>query len=182
MICCTLIALLFGSLIWAARKLRVLPATQTASPLNWTLSTSPSSPQITPAPEKFNWHVRARSFRFAFNGINEVLRSEHSAWIHLGAAVSAIAFGIFLQIDLAAWRWIVFCIGLVIASEIMNTAIENACDAITTEHNVLIGKAKDMGAGAVLLCSITAFIIGMMTFLPYILVAKYPFELDICGF
>ncbi len=182
MICCTVIALLFGSVVWFARKLGLLPGSMAADPLRWRLESRPL-PIQRPAPAmRFDWRVRARGFRCAFNGVYLVLRSEHSAWIHLGAAACAIVLGVVLQIDLAAWRWIILCIGMVIASEIINTAIENACDAITTDTNAQIGLAKDMGAGAVLLCSITALIIGGLTFTPFLVAEESTQILDLCGF
>jgi len=110
-----------------------------------------------------------------------VLCGEHSAWIHLFAAAVAIALGLSLNIDLEAWRWIILCIGLVIFSEILNTAIEAVCDVVSPQYNAVIGLAKDMGAGAVLVCAITALVIGALTFAPYIgLQDSIPF-IEICG-
>jgi len=178
MICCTIIAFLFASGLWALRKFRLIPQTTNANPLEWTLDQATEQVQ---SGEHFDWRARAHSFRYAFNGIKLVFQREHSSWIHLGAAAIAIVFGILLKIDLNAWRWIALCIGLVIASEIINTAIERACDAISTDDNPLIGQAKDMGAGAVLICSISALIIGALTLAPYVGDVGNPFLLDICG-
>lgn len=59
-------------------------------------------------------------------------------------------------------------IGLVLTAEGLNTAIEKACDEISLEYRERIKTAKDVAAGAVLLSSITAAIIGVQTFLPYV--------------
>lgn len=181
MICCTIIAFLFGGILYAARKLRLMPQSDNTSPLLWTLDNVEVQTKHDHQPQHFDWRVRARSFRYAFNGISAVLQSEHSVWIHLGAAFFAIGLGIFLEIDFTAWRWITLCIGMVIASEIMNTAIEKACDAITTDDNPLIGQAKDMGAGAVLVFSLSALIIGALTFAPFLAGVEHAFLLDICA-
>lgn len=186
MICCALIALLFGALLWIARTLRLLPAAETASPLSWTLEpTDPTALTETSTPpataRKFTWRHRARSFGFAAHGIKLVLRREHSAWLHLGAAALAIGLGLVLQIDLAAWRWIILCIGLVIAAEILNTAVETTCNAITTAPHPLIGRAKDMAAGAVLLCALTALILGALTFAPYLRASTAAPQWDLCS-
>ncbi|HAR53457.1 MAG TPA: hypothetical protein DCS45_16520, partial [Roseovarius nubinhibens] len=104
-----------------------------------------------------------------------------SAWLHLGAAALAIGLGLVLKIDLAAWRWIILCIGLVIAAEILNTAVETTCNAITTAPHPLIGRAKDMAAGAVLLCALTALILGALTFAPYLQESAAAPQWDICS-
>ncbi len=58
----------------------------------------------------------------------------------------------------------IILIALVIAAELVNTAIENTCDAVTTEQNANIGRAKDMAAGAVLVLSIAAAAIAVIFF------------------
>jgi len=154
MICCTIIALLFGSVIWAFRKLPFVGHLGPSDPLAWSLADVDTNGQGT---QPFSLRVRAQSFRYAYNGVKVVLCGEHSAWIHLFVAAVAIALGLYLNIDLEAWRWIILCIGLVIFSEILNTAIEAVCDVVSPQYNAVIGLAKDMGAGAVLLVCKIAF-------------------------
>ena len=64
---------------------------------------------------------------------------------------------------------ILFAIGSVLAAEAINTAIEKLADFVSPAHQVLIGKAKDLAAAAVLILSICAFIIGGIIFIPKII-------------
>ena len=50
----------------------------------------------------------------------------------------------------------------------MNTAVETVCDALHPDHNKLIGIAKDVAAGAVLMSGVGAVVIGLLTFWPYL--------------
>jgi diacylglycerol kinase len=58
------------------------------------------------------------------------------------------------------------CIGLVFGAEMMNTAIENVVDLASPELHPLAGKAKDIAAGAVLICTIVSVVIGLLIFVP----------------
>ena len=58
--------------------------------------------------------------------------------------------------------------GLVIALELVNTAIESVVDLVTTERKPLAKTAKDTAAGAVLVAAIMAAIVGLIIFVPRI--------------
>ena len=60
-------------------------------------------------------------------------------------------------------------IALVLAAEALNTAVEQACNAITREHNPAIKAAKDVAAGAVLIAAIASALIGASIFAPHFL-------------
>ena len=61
------------------------------------------------------------------------------------------------------------CIGTVIAAELFNSAIERLVDLVSPEWQKVAGEVKDIAAGAVLVTAITAAIVGLIVFLPYIL-------------
>lgn len=117
----------------------------------------------------FSWLARAKSFRYAFQGIKTLFKSEHNAWIHLTAAVLVIFCGFELEISATEWCIVVICIGAVTMAEAFNTAIEAIADKVSPEYNPLIGKAKDVAAGGVLLMAIGAAACGLIIFLPKIL-------------
>jgi len=119
---------------------------------------------------KFSLKNRFKSFKFAFNGLKILFKNEHNARIHLVITVLVISFSIFLQIKLIEWCLIFFAIGLVFTAEILNSAIELICNKITIENDNLIEKIKDLSAAAVLVSSITAAIIGLIIFVPYLLI------------
>ena len=117
----------------------------------------------------FDLNARAKSFRHAIYGMVMVVRREPNAWIHLVATVSVVALGFYVSLSRIEWCAIVLAIGLVWVAEAANTAIEYLADEVTLEQRKGIGLAKDVGAGAVLLASITAAIIGAVVFVPHVL-------------
>ncbi len=117
----------------------------------------------------FSFSERVRSFGHAFRGIGTVIRTQHNAWIHLLATIGAVALGFFCELNRLEWCAIVFAIALVWVTEAVNTAIEFLADEVTRERRAGIGKAKDVGAGAVLLAAMAAVVIGMIIFVPHLL-------------
>jgi diacylglycerol kinase (ATP) len=120
----------------------------------------------------FSLHKRLLSFRYAGNGLRLLARHEHNAWIHLTASLLVAGAGFALHVRPSDWRWLVAAMALVWMAEAFNTAIEALCDRICIERDVAIGRIKDLAAGAVLIAAITAATIGLLTFLPYLKVAR----------
>ena len=119
--------------------------------------------------ERFSWKARAKSFTFASRGIWRFFRTEHNAWIHLAATFVIIAFAFLFKLTTIEAICVVFCIAFVWVTEMINTAIEKAMDFISTDRHEQIRNIKDMAAGAVLIASITAVIVGSIIFIPKIL-------------
>ncbi|MEZ6139043.1 MAG: diacylglycerol kinase family protein [Zavarzinella sp.] len=109
---------------------------------------------------------RLRSFGHAFRGLGVMFRTQRNAWIHLLATIVVVGAGCWYH--LLAWEWclIIVAIALVLMAEALNTAIEYLCDAVSPEYHPLIGKSKDIAAGAVMLSAIAAAIIGLVVFGP----------------
>ncbi len=107
-----------------------------------------------------------KSFRYSFTGINELLRSEPNTRIHLLATVCALIAGILLRISKSEWCIILIVIALVWAAEAFNTAIEKLTDHLFPEYHETARFAKDVAAGAVLVCAIAALVCGLIIFLP----------------
>jgi diacylglycerol kinase len=112
---------------------------------------------------------RYNSFKFAFKGINSALRSEPHMRLHMLAALGVILAGIIFRVTKLEWCLLAASIGLVITAEIFNTAIETLTNLVSPEHNPLAGKTKDLAAGAVLVAAITAVVVGLIIFIPYVL-------------
>lgn len=112
---------------------------------------------------------RVLSFKYAIEGILTALKDEPNLKVHTLFGLVAIILGFLLGISLTEWVIVLILIGLVIALELTNTAIEELVDSFTNESHPGAKKAKDVAAGAVLVASITALIIGVLIFLPYIL-------------
>jgi diacylglycerol kinase (ATP) len=116
----------------------------------------------------FSLADRLQSFRYAASGIGFMLRDQHNAWIHLAITVAVCLIAWWLEVNGADWRWLVVAIVLVWVAEAMNTAFEYVCDVISPEFHVSVEKAKDIAAGAVLICSGGAAVLGVLTFWPYL--------------
>lgn len=109
---------------------------------------------------------RIKSFICAFRGIWKVLSGETNMQIDLFIAIIVVAFGWGLALSATEWIFVIFAIGMVFAAETFNTAIERTCNMIEHRYNRSIGSIKDISAGAVLICAITAAIIGLIIFVP----------------
>ena len=111
---------------------------------------------------------RLRSFVYAGRGIWTLLRSQHNSWIHAAATLAVVAAGIALEISRTEWLALVLTMTLVWSAEAFNTALEFLCDAVQPESHPLIEKAKDVAAGAVLLCALGALAVGVLVFAPHL--------------
>ncbi len=102
------------------------------------------------------------SFKYAFEGIWYVLRTQRNAKIHLGVTLAIILLGLFLRISNLHWAVLVVTIGLVFAAEMFNTVIELLVDLVSPNYHPLAKIAKDAAAGAVFILAIMAVIVGLL--------------------
>ena len=105
-----------------------------------------------------------RSFRFAGRGIAAGFMRERNLRIHGCAAVFVVLAGIWQKLSAAAWAVELLCCALVIALELVNSAIERSVESPDPAHWRAAGGAKDMAAGAVLAFSIASAAVGVMLF------------------
>ncbi len=119
--------------------------------------------------KEFSLTDRVNSFKYAINGIKILFKEEHNARIHLVVSLGVICLSFLLKISLTEFCLILFSIGLVLASESINTSIENLANEVCSETSQSIKKVKDLVASAVLFCSISALLIGAIVFIPRII-------------
>jgi diacylglycerol kinase (ATP) len=112
---------------------------------------------------------RLQSFRHAFSGLWYVLRTQRNAWIHATITIAIIILGSWLGLERYDWTIIMIAICFVWLAEIINTALEAITDLASPEQHPLARVGKDVGAGAVLLASITAITLGLLILLPPLL-------------
>ena len=110
-----------------------------------------------------------KSFKYAFDGICTGIKEEQNMKIHITIMILVIIFGIMLKISKMEWIICIILFGLVISMELINTAIENTVDLVTKEKNEQAKIAKDVAAGAVLVSAFASAIIGLIIFVPKIL-------------
>ena len=109
-----------------------------------------------------------KSFKDAVTGIAHILRSERNARIHVGIAFAVLAVGIMLNLSVIELAATFFSIITIFLAEIANTALEKTLDLIEPHPNDKIRLVKDMAAGAVLIASVGAAVIGIIIFWPYL--------------
>jgi diacylglycerol kinase len=110
-----------------------------------------------------------KSFGYAFEGLFAVIKKERNMKIHCTAAILVVLFGFFLEISKTEWIICFLLFGLIMGLECVNTAVEAVVDLATEEIHPKAKLAKDAAAGAVLIAAIFAALIGMMIFLPKLL-------------
>ncbi len=106
------------------------------------------------------------SFKYAFEGIISTIKEERNMFIHFLISIIVIIAGFYVRLSLNEWLICLLLFALVFSLELINTAIENTVDLVTTKKNKKAKIAKDAAAGAVLIAAIFASIIGIIIFLP----------------
>ncbi len=106
------------------------------------------------------------SFKYAFEGIITTIKEERNMFIHFLIAIIVVITGVYVRLSLNEWLICLLLFALVFSLELINTAIENTVDLVTTKKNKEAKLAKDAAAGAVLIAAIFASIIGIIIFLP----------------
>lgn len=109
------------------------------------------------------------SFYYAFQGIKVNILNERNLAIHFSVMLLVIILGFIFKISVTEWLICILLFGFVITLELMNTAIETAIDICMPEINPKAKLAKDTAAGAVLVVAIVSVIIGIIIFVPKII-------------
>lgn len=109
------------------------------------------------------------SFKNAFEGLLWVLRTQHNYSIHIVLSIIALLLGLFLHISYYEFLIVILLIFSGLTIETVNTAIEEATDAIDTKWREDIKIAKDVAAGAMLIYSFGALVIALIIFVPKLL-------------
>jgi diacylglycerol kinase len=119
--------------------------------------------------QKFGIKRLGYSFSHSFDGFRFACRNEQNMRIHLVSAAIVVICGFVFKISPAEWLVCLLLFGLVMSSELFNTALEATIDAVIPDQQPLAKTAKDVSSAAVLVLSITAAIIGLVIFLPKII-------------
>lgn len=120
--------------------------------------------------KKFSLIKRAKSFVHAVRGIYIFIKTTHNAWVHILILTIAVVLGFYLRITDIEWIMLVIVGGIVLAAEAFNTAIEIDIDLTSPKYHPYARDTKDVAAGAVLISSVMALIVGILVFGKYFLV------------
>ena len=121
-----------------------------------------SSPQpVSDRTRRRRWRDK---FRDAFRGVKLGIRGNSSFAVHFFVAAAALATCVALDCRLIEWCLILFCIGGVFTAELFNSAIETLFHGLDAETRSRWNGCLDIAAGAVLIASIFAMLVGLMVF------------------
>lgn len=115
------------------------------------------------------WSRRVRSFVFAGRGLWWLLSSQPNARTHLVATFAVVAVSVWLSLSAIEWSAVLLAIGLVWTAEGLNSALEALADRVAPGQHPLVGRAKDVAAGAVLAASLAAALVGVLILGPKLL-------------
>lgn len=110
---------------------------------------------------------RLASLGHALRGLR-IFVSQPNARIHCAAALVVLAAACWLGVSRLEWTALLLAIALVMGAEALNTALEYVVDLASPDWHPLARDAKDVAAGAVLLCSLGAAAVGLLVFWPYL--------------
>lgn len=106
-----------------------------------------------------------RSFRHALHGLLLSFRTQRHLRVHFFVAILVLCAGFLWRLNRVEMALLLGVISLVILAELFNTAVEAVVDLVTEDYHPLARVAKDVSAGAVLVASVNAFLVGVMLFL-----------------
>jgi diacylglycerol kinase (ATP) len=104
------------------------------------------------------------SFNYAFEGIIHVLRTQRNMRIHFVVAFIVLVAALVVNVTKLELIALVISITFVLIAEMLNTGIEAAIDIATTSFDPMAKLAKDIAAGAVLIASVNALMVGYLVF------------------
>lgn len=119
--------------------------------------------------KKMSFKRFLNSIKYSFEGLSYGYRNEQSLILHGICTIIAVLLGIIFQINFWEWAVIIISLVIVLAVELLNTAIEATVDLITKEVHPLAKIAKDCGSAAAFVSSLVATIICLFVFIPYML-------------
>jgi len=114
-------------------------------------------------------HSTEKSFYYAFQGLKTALSQEPNLRIHFTAAALALFLGLILKLSTFEWLLLAFTIFYVITLELLNTVMEAVVNLVSPDIKPYAKVAKDVSAACVLLAAILSVIVGIVLFLPKIM-------------
>jgi len=113
-------------------------------------------------------HSIVKSWAVSVVGFVNAVRTERNVALVCAFMVLAVIISAWLRISAIEWVIVVLCCGLVLITELVNTAIEAVTDLACEERHPLAKIAKDTAAAATLAASVTSLIIACIIFGPRI--------------
>ena len=109
-------------------------------------------------------------FVYAFRGVTKAFKDENLKW-HGAAAIVVMLVSWYYQLSTTEWMIVLILIALVLATEVINSSIEDLNNTVTKANKLdynATTDSRDMAAGAVLIITIVATVVGLIIFVPKI--------------
>ena len=110
-----------------------------------------------------------KSFQYSFHGL-KIHSQQHNFMGMLISALFVILLGFILNISYFEWLILILIMSLVLSLEALNTTLEKTLDYLEPRFSDKIRMLKDLMAGGVAIVIFTSIIIGLMIFLPKIII------------
>lgn len=105
----------------------------------------------------------------ALDGIEYTVSHERNFRVEIFFAILVTIASFIFKVSLLEWCLLILIIGMILALEMVNTAMERCVDLVTKDYKELAKNAKDIAAGAVFIMSLFSVILGILIFLPKII-------------
>ena len=119
--------------------------------------------------KKFSVKRFLNSFRFSWDGLKYAYKYEQSMTIHLVCTIFVIILGIWLKISALEWAICILGLGIIMAIELLNTAVEAVVDIASPEIHPLAKIAKDTASASVGVFSFITILVDCFIFIPKII-------------
>ena len=109
-----------------------------------------------------------KSIKYSIEGLFSFFVEERSFRLYFLCAVFVILLSVFLSISKIDAIIVSIMLVLILAMELVNTAIESVVDMVTKEYKPLAKRAKDCASAATFVLVVLGIILGIIIFIPYI--------------
>ncbi len=117
--------------------------------------------------KKWIRRVRQKIF-YSMIGLWVTIKEEKSLWAHFVISAIVVGLGFYVKLDSSKWAIMITALSLIMGFEVSNTAMEALVDMVSFQYNLKVKKIKDIAAGATLIVTLGAIIVGLIIFIPAI--------------
>ncbi|XCI75532.1 MAG: diacylglycerol kinase family protein [Flavobacteriales bacterium] len=116
--------------------------------------------------DKYSIGKKWKSFTYALSGLRAFAREEHNLWLYVGGVLGSLVLGFIFNISHHEWLVQSVVTTLICSAELMNTAIENVVDLVSSDFHPLAKNAKDVASAAVLITALGGLVIFLLIYGP----------------
>ena len=114
-------------------------------------------------------HGFGEASKHAWNGVKTAFASERNLKLQMVIYVIILVVAVLVGLSFLEIAMIILTATVVVALEMVNTAVEHFADVVEPQYSKVVERIKDFTAGAVLITSIAAVIVGLLLIVPPLL-------------